>query len=78
MEIRARGQGQGQSDLFVTVDLFNTEETRWVGGSPPPQAREAWPGLWPALQGGLQRNAGVTAVTVQACVCASSVTVDAC
>ncbi|KAG5214629.1 hypothetical protein JEQ12_000205 [Ovis aries] len=30
MGIRARGQGQGQSDPFVTVDLFNTEETQWT------------------------------------------------
>ena len=78
MSIRAQGQGQGQSDPFVTVDLFNTEETWWVGGSPPPQAREAWPGLWPAPQDGLQRNAAVTAVAVPAGVWASSVTIGAC
>ena len=63
--IRVRGQRQGQSDPFVTADLFSAEETRWGGGSPPPQAREAWPGLWPTPQDGLQRNAGVTAVAVR-------------
>lgn len=69
-----RGWGQGQGAPLVTVDMANMEEAWQVEG-----ISAAWPEGFGPVSGLLpesnpRRNAGVTAMAIQAYLCALGVT----